>query len=73
VKVIGGIVDLGTNEKSQGSDDLWLSFLHMYVSMWHEYAGFSCGTWFWGEPCPLDLANFISNTTFENKRHLISM
>jgi hypothetical protein len=71
VKEIGGVIviDLGTNEKSQGSDDLRLSLLHMYVARVRR---------FWGGPCPLVVLAFIvvrcifliiviGSTTFKNK------
>jgi hypothetical protein len=53
VKEIGGVVviDLGTNEKSQDSDDLRLSLLHMYVAR-------VCR--FWGGPYPLVVLAFMA-------------
>jgi hypothetical protein len=63
VKEIGGIVviDLGTNEKSQGYDDLRLSLLHMYVArvrmifMWNLVLG---------SPLPLGCASFMVVASF---------
>ena len=53
MKKIGGIVviDLGTNEKSQGYDDLRLSLLHMYVASW-------------GVPYPLVVLAFMVVASF---------
>jgi hypothetical protein len=56
VKEIGGVVviDLGTNEKSQGSDDLRLSLL-MYVARVRR---------FWGGPYPLVVLAFMVVASF---------
>ena len=57
MKEIGGVVviDLGTNEKNKGSDDLRLSLLHMYVAR-------VCR--FWGGPYPLVVLAFMVVASF---------
>jgi hypothetical protein len=57
VKEICGVIviDLGTNEKSQGSDDLRLSLLHMYVARVRR---------FWGGPYPLVVLAFMVVASF---------
>ena len=47
------MIDLGTNEKSQGSDDL--SYLYS-ICMWQEY--------FWGGPYPMVVLAFMVVASF---------